>query len=89
MRTFKYAVAVEAETQDQAEMVMGYRLGYEEEIAPEDGGPFDYTIDWQKADERVREALTRLTAPTPEGEESPDFDVDDVALLCEFAAQFA
>lgn len=90
MAQFHYTVVVEADTQEQAEKVMTERVYFEEEYDDDvTGKPFAYTIEWKKADERVRGALTRLMSPTSEGEESADFDVDDVALVCEFAAQFA
>ncbi len=47
MNSFNYIVTVEAETKEQADMVMAYRCGHDEEIEPEDGGPFDYKIYWQ------------------------------------------
>ena len=46
MPDFDYLVTVTAETQEQADTVMAARLEYCEEIDPDDGGPFDYTIQW-------------------------------------------
>lgn len=88
MEAFHYAVTVEADTSEQADMVMNERVYFEEKYDdPKTGEPFDYTIDWGHggdADGLVLQAASRLTAPVPEGEETPDYDVDDVATVCEF-----
>lgn len=46
MPFYSYLVTVECETESQALMVMAYRLDHDEEIEPDDGGPFDYTIEY-------------------------------------------
>lgn len=48
---FDYVVSVEAETRDQAETVLGVRLGPDEEIDPDDGGPFEYAVYYRPADD--------------------------------------
>lgn len=45
MPKFEVTVVIECETPEQANLVLDSRLGYYEEMAPEDGGPFTYTIE--------------------------------------------
>jgi hypothetical protein len=45
MPTYEVTVVIETETAEQAHIVLSSRIGHDEEIDPDDGGPFDYTID--------------------------------------------
>lgn len=48
MPKFNFLVCVETDTLAHAETALGSRLSYDEEIEPEDGGPFDYEFAAQR-----------------------------------------
>jgi len=54
MPTFRYIVTIECEDEDDAETVIGERLGFDEDYG------FEYTLDFEHdtRDETVRGSLT-------------------------------
>ena len=42
MPKFNFLVCIETDTREHAKIALNSRLCYNEEIDPEDGGPFDY-----------------------------------------------